>query len=114
MKRIVAHTLTLSLLLVAAAGCEQSTPARFHSNLVQMTAANVTPKHQKQIADILEAMFGTPDDPFVLPETGLNLRKIKMAAGPVHGHSEGLFRLHCVHCHGITGDALGPTAEFLK
>ncbi len=103
----------LAALVASLAGCDRST-ARFHSNLVQMTAANVTPKHQKQIADILEAMYGTPDDPFVLPESGLNLRKIKMAAGPVHGHSEGLFRLHCVHCHGITGDALGPTSEFLK
>ncbi len=38
-----------------------------------------------------------------------------MAAGPVNGHSEGLFRLHCVHCHGITGDAHGTHGtEFLK
>ena len=62
--------LLLAALAMSLAGCEQSPPAQFHSNLVQMTAANVTPKHQKQIADILDAMFGTPDDPFVLPETG--------------------------------------------
>ncbi len=30
------------------------------------------------------------------------------------GYTQGLFRLHCVHCHGITGDGMGPTALFLK
>lgn len=27
---------------------------------------------------------------------------------------KGLYREHCVHCHGITGDGLGPTARFLR
>ena len=25
----------------------------------------------------------------------------------------GLYRQHCVHCHGINGDGAGPTASFL-
>jgi mono/diheme cytochrome c family protein len=50
----------------------------------------------------------------VLPELGLDIQKLKVAAGPVKGYSQGLFRLHCVHCHGITGDGMGPTALFLK
>jgi len=28
-------------------------------------------------------------------------------------YQRGLFRQHCVHCHGITGDGDGPTAEFV-
>ena len=66
----------------------------------------------------LAAMYGTPDDPFVLPETGLDINKIKMAAGPVHsderGEQRGLYRRHCVHCHGTTGDGMGPTAAILN
>ena len=31
-----------------------------------------SPKHQQAIANILGAMFGTPDEPFALPETGLD------------------------------------------
>jgi mono/diheme cytochrome c family protein len=99
-------------------GCAKSPPPQFHSNLVQMAKNNIAPKHQQEIADILEAMYGTPDDPFVLPETGLDLQKVQMAAGSVKsvrtGAKLGLFREHCVHCHGITGDSLGPTAVFLK
>ena len=26
----------------------------------------------------------------------------------------GLYREHCAHCHGITGDGVGPTATFLN
>lgn len=106
----------ICVLLAAAPGCEESAPPRFHANMVQMENPdnNVSPKHQQQIADILLAMYGTPDDPYVLPETGLDLQKLKVAAGPVKGYTQGLFRLHCVHCHGISGDGMGPTALFLK
>jgi len=43
---------------------------------------------------------------------------LKIAAGPVgsdeHGNPRGLYREHCAHCHGITGDGVGPTAVFLN
>src|SRR4030095_4002279 len=31
-----------------------------------------------------------------------------------HGSPRGLYRKHCAHCHGITGDGAGPTAAFLN
>ncbi len=116
-KTIINYSSCFLLLAAAlAAGCDQSPPPRFHANLVQMNNPdnNISPKHQQQIADILLAMYGTPDEPFVLPETGLDIQKLRIAAGPVKGYSQGLFRLHCVHCHGITGNGMGPTALFLK
>lgn len=74
-------------------------------------------KGRQDIANALYAMFGTPDDPFVFAESGLDLDKIRLAAGPTGGNKDGsqrgLFRQHCVHCHGITGDGAGPTAAFL-
>ena len=46
------------------------------------------------------------------------MRRLKMSAGPAwtddKGATYGLYRKHCVHCHGITGDGRGPTALFLN
>lgn len=101
------------------AGCVQaeSDPPQFHLDMVQVSANQLVPQHQQAIADILDAMFGTPDEPFVLPETGLDLRKLKMAAGPSWsdqgGTKHGLYRRNCAHCHGISGNGRGPTAAIL-
>ncbi|HEV3343871.1 MAG TPA: cytochrome c, partial [Pirellulales bacterium] len=77
------------------------------------------------LSTALYAAFGTPDEPYLFPEfqwnkeekKGLDLRKIKLASGPygtsADGSQRGLFRQHCAHCHGVTGDGAGPTAAFL-
>ncbi|MEX2187036.1 MAG: c-type cytochrome [Pirellulales bacterium] len=76
------------------------------------------PEKQKLVSTIVRAMFGTPDKPIVLSATGLDIRKIRLAAGPTtadeNGNTGGLYRRHCVHCHGVTGNGAGPTAEFLN
>jgi mono/diheme cytochrome c family protein len=84
---------------------------------------------RQQTIDILYAVFGTPDDPDPLeregipsfladPSVGFDLPKLRRAAGPAYSDEEGaqhgLYRKHCVHCHGITGDGAGPTARFLN
>lgn len=80
---------------------------------------------QKQDVDTsLQALYGTPDEPRVpvLPEidtaTTLDIDLLKLAAGRVGsdetGRPRGLYREHCAHCHGITGDGAGPTASFLN
>jgi len=73
---------------------------------------------RQTIASVLEALFGNPDEPYVMPETGLDAGKIRLASGPVRhdasGTTGGLYRQHCAHCHGISGDGAGPTAAFLN
>lgn len=82
------------------------------------------PEQLQDLDEILAAMFGTPNDPLV-PAVGdveiskvMRLSNLKMAAGAVgsdeHARARGLYREHCAHCHGITGDGLGPTAAFLN
>ena len=87
-------------------------------NGVQFTAAQM-----QDVTDILTAMFGTPDEPFIAEGTGtgiedlVRLENLKIAAGPVRTEESGpagLYRQHCGHCHGTTGDGKGPTAEFLN
>ncbi|HEV7221737.1 MAG TPA: c-type cytochrome, partial [Pirellulales bacterium] len=78
------------------------------------------------LSTALYAAFGTPDKPHLFDEVqwnpdekkGLDLRKIELASGPygvsADGKQRGLFRQHCAHCHGVSGDGAGPTAAFLN
>jgi mono/diheme cytochrome c family protein len=116
-------------LLALGAGCEAD-PARFRSNRVyarkqeETVGEKLSPRQLQDVADALAALFGTPDDPYVIPAGGLGLdalldaRRLKFAAGPVgrdqSAEAGGLYRQHCVHCHGVTGDGAGPTAAFLN
>lgn len=131
------------LFALGLAGCEGSPPARFVLNkfwiLKQENAQSLywgggdegkderkdADQRTKQLVDTLYALFGSPDAPYV-PESStapisevLDARLIGIAAGPVQTDSRGLtksglYRQHCAHCHGVTGDGMGPTALFLN
>ncbi|HVT28546.1 MAG TPA: cytochrome c [Lacipirellulaceae bacterium] len=104
--------------MAAFVGCGKADPPQFRLNMMNVVAKQVAPQHQQAIANILGAMFGTPDKPYAMPETGLDQKKLNMAAGPVWsdqaGEDHGLYRRHCAHCHGISGDGHGPTADILN
>ncbi len=106
--------------LAALGGCGQTPPPAFHLNMVEIASKQIPSNQQQEIANILEAMFGTPDHPYVLDDdtTGLDQAKLDLAAGAVHsdqfGKETGLYRRHCAHCHGTTGDGMGPTAFILN
>ena len=111
------------LLFIAAgfipwAGCAEPSSPRFRLNLEGPDKAEVTTEMKQGLVDAMVAMFGTPDEPYVFPESGLDLKKLQLAAGPAwsseEGTRHGLFREHCAHCHGVTGDGYGPTALFLN
>jgi mono/diheme cytochrome c family protein len=116
--RMYRFFLALAVVAVAATGCGRTPSAAFRLNMVEAAKQRLTVEQEQQVATILEALFGTPDQPVALPETGLDEAKLRLAAGPVRsdivGRKNGLYREHCVHCHGITGDGMGPTAAFLN
>lgn len=112
----VAFLLAAGCLL--SAGCGKTPPASYRLNMVEATKQRLTSEQEGQVATVLLAMFGTPDEPVALPETGLDEAKLRLASGPVRsdivGRKNGLYREHCAHCHGVTGDGMGPTAAFLN
>jgi mono/diheme cytochrome c family protein len=119
----------LVMCAVASAGCGGSTAdfRRYETFAHKVASDNRIKFSSQQRTDIdeaLQALFGTPDEP-TLPsiegsEIGklMSLTRLKLAAGPVgsdeQGRAQGLYREHCAHCHGITGDGAGPTAAFLN
>ena len=120
---ILKFSIHLWMLVIVAAvgvsvGCGKTEPPPFRLNMTNVVAKQIAPDHQQAIANILGAMFGSPDQPVALPETGLQQKWLTMAAGPVwsdkEGGKHGLYRRHCVHCHGISGDGQGPTAAVLN
>jgi len=131
MKRKPFYSLPLVLLAaLVACGCDRPV-ARYRLNLAYLakqgeeaSEEGFTEEQTQDVTDILTAMFGTPDQPF-LPTAGdsriselVNIERLHMSAGPVSSNEDGtprgLFREHCAHCHGVTGDGLGPTAPFLN
>ena len=80
-------------------------------NRVELVPQDVPANYYESINDVLLAMFGSPDDPHVIDEMGLDKNKIHLASGPVRteegGESKrGLYRRHCGHCHGTSGDGM--------
>lgn len=100
-------------LAVFAIGCSKPSP-KFVLNTEGREPGSVKPEQAEAIGQKLEKLFGTPDEPKVPPEARLDLSLLNVAAGPVGGDAQGnqvgLFRRHCVACHGISGDGAGPTA----
>lgn len=122
--------LLLVVLLLPGLGCERAAP-HFQLNLPyvrKLELANnderIDPRQLQQVVDALAALFGTPDAPYMVNDPALSLdeildvRHLEMSAGPVasdrDGKARGLYRQHCVHCHGVNGNGAGPTAAFLN
>lgn len=115
--------------LLAVLGCG-APEARFTLNRVHARAkekeldAKLSGTQLRNAASVLDAFFGTPDRPQLPPLDTVDVSKLisgqrlVLASGPVGrglgGEAHGLYREHCVHCHGITGDGAGPTAAFLN
>lgn len=123
-------SIAAGLTLAAIAGCDLPV-AQFDTN--QVYALKLEKETDAQLNEaldetelILTALFGTPDNPRVPavlagdPDLAglMSEERLQRAAGPVasqqDGTHTGLYREHCVHCHGVTGDGQGPTASFLN
>lgn len=125
----------LLVLTGLAGGCGRPAPPEFRTNEVEWLkqerqtlkdGESFPASYRQQVSAVLSALFGTPDQPRFLFVEGeedpghkvLSMENLRLAAGPVNSDRKdtpsGLYREHCAHCHGITGDGAGPTAGMLN
>jgi mono/diheme cytochrome c family protein len=128
MSRTPIQILLASLIMPWLIGCTPEAEFRFNSVYAlkqeKEFKAELDTKRRFEIGNILVAMFGTPDEPHVPSLAGVDTgavmdpNKLHFAAGKVgrdkRQRMRGLYREHCAHCHGVTGDGAGPTAAFLN
>ncbi len=121
--------------MVLLVGCGRSPEVAYKLNSVELlkqeklfldNGDHFDDSYKREIGSILTAVFGTPNDPLLpvlLKDDDpvlrvINSQHVARSAGPVNRDytqvRNGLYRQHCAHCHGITGDGHGPTAPFLN
>lgn len=119
-------TFFASATAVLATGCRTELPVAFEENLVHAKKWEIqtgVPMDQA-VADTqwaLAELFGTPDAPkwpAVLAESDdyaelVSTEHLQAASGSPDEAGRGLFRQHCVRCHGITGNGRGETAALV-
>jgi mono/diheme cytochrome c family protein len=125
---LTARSFTLLFLAILLAGCDVRIE-RFEPNQVyglSLARSRSTPAEvaTDDAAKVVDALFGTPDEPqwpaeFVAESTASPLidpDRLARAAGPISsdkdGRHRGLFREHCVVCHGLSGSGAGPASVF--
>lgn len=68
--------------------------------------------HRETITKYLQTAFGTPAKPKV-PGDEDELKAMHLDADTLALGSK-LYRRHCLHCHGLTGDGRGPTGPWVN
>ncbi len=107
-----------SFVALAAAGCWRSPSVEFPLNLEGRASEAITAQQAAAVRQTLAELFGTPNEPRVPEGVALDRELLAWAAGAVAGDAQGrqrgLFRRHCVTCHGTAGDGAGPAAAVLE
>ena len=104
--------------------------AQFEPNLAYAKALEVEfdipfDQAMTETTTAVSQYFGTPDDPklpaFLTEDedyadytTLVSMENLKAASGPPDADGRGLYRKHCVSCHGITGNGRGPTSALIS
>jgi mono/diheme cytochrome c family protein len=75
--------------------------------------ARLSPDDRQKLQDTLDELFGTPANPKVdgLDDEIIDTLQLKPEVLKKGSH---YYRIHCLHCHGVTGNGRGPTSHWVN
>lgn len=97
-------------------------PNQVHAMTLERSRDLPVDAASSDVAVVIESWFGSPDEPRwpadILGQTPaatlVSVDNLRRAAGPVYSDQDnvhfGLYREHCVICHGISGSGAGPAS----
>ena len=87
----------------------------FHNDnaLKYVDPAKLKVEDREELHEALQEVFGTPAHPKVELITSETRRFLQLDEETLKQGSR-LYRLHCLQCHGLTGDGRGPTAKWVN
>ncbi len=107
-----------AMVMLCVGGCYWGGPTEFALNTEGRNPEEITIAQREALVETLAGLFGTPDEPRVPEGAPLDLQLLEPAAGPIRsdeqGRQFGLYRQHCVTCHGVAGSGAGPSARALN
>src|SRR5262249_31478351 len=74
---------------------------------------DVSDRDRAAMLEVLDYQFGTPAEPRVYGIDKATRDALKLNAKFLDKGSQ-LYRIHCLHCHGLTGNGRGPTARWVN
>ncbi|HVS35050.1 MAG TPA: c-type cytochrome [Gemmataceae bacterium] len=90
---------------------------------VTLDPGKISAEDRKELQKALDALFGSPrvpqvgalaeSDELVTQLTALKIRDEGDAPFKTLAQGSKVYRYHCVHCHGLTGDGRGPTGPWV-
>jgi mono/diheme cytochrome c family protein len=104
-----------AVLLSASWACDfhpRAADLEFALSARSLEALADAPAARAQVEKAIATLFGTPQDPRAEP-----FRELDAAAAAVPRDLRAaaeLYRVQCLHCHGVEGGGDGPTAHFLE
>jgi mono/diheme cytochrome c family protein len=99
-------------------------PGQLDNNIARIKEAggdtldprDMTAKDRQELDSALNSLFGSPAAPKVTvedSELGQQAKELKLDGATLKEGSK-VYRRHCMHCHGVTGDGRGPTGPWVN
>ena len=80
---------------------------------VLVDPTTVSDKQRSIMKALLDTWFGTPRNPKVDPPADVTLPESLKLDTKTLSRGSALYRVHCLHCHGVSGDGHGVTARWV-